>query len=137
MSVFVDTSAFLAVLDAEDRWHESAKQTWEELLSGDESLVCSNYVLVEAFAVVQRRLGMEAARTFHEDICPVLSVEWVDESSHRAGLATFLAAGRRQLSLVDCTSFELMRRCGISKVFCFDPHFREAGFELVRSGQGS
>jgi uncharacterized protein len=47
-----------------------------------------------------------------------------------------LAAARRNLSLVDCVSFELMRRLGIRRVFCFDPHFAEQGFELVGSGEG-
>ena len=56
---------------------------------------------------------------------------WVDQPTHEAGVAAVLAAGRRKLSLVDCVSFEIMRRGGIRRAFSFDPHFREAGFELV------
>ena len=41
------------------------------------------------------------------------------------------AANRRQLSLVDCSSFETMRRVRIEKVFTFDEHFREQGFEVI------
>lgn len=131
MSVFVDTSAFLAVLDAEDKEHGRAKKTWEHLITNDELMICSNYVLVETFALVQRRLGVEAVRTFQEDVYPILNVEWVDESDHRAGVAAVLAASRRELSLVDCVSFEVMRRLGVNRVFCFDPHFEEQGFESV------
>jgi len=40
-----------------------------------------------------------------------------------------LTAARRQLSLVDCISFEVMRRRGIKTAFTFDDHFAEQGFE--------
>jgi len=131
MSVFVDTSAFFAVLDADDENHDAARQMWEDLLTQEVVLVCSNYVLVETLALVQRRLGIPAVRVFQEDIMPVLNVEWVDESLHQVGIASVLAAARRRLSLVDCASFEIMRRLGIKTAFAFDHHFDEQGFERV------
>ncbi|MDY7041488.1 MAG: PIN domain-containing protein [Chloroflexota bacterium] len=128
MRVFVDTSAFFAVLDADDGNHDAAKQVWEDLLTQEAVLVCSNYVLVETLALVQNRLGIPAVRTFQEDIVPVLNVEWVDESVHQVGIASVLAAARKGLSLVDCVSFEIMRRLGIKTAFAFDRHFEEQGF---------
>jgi predicted nucleic acid-binding protein len=131
MTVFVDTSALLAVLDAKEQNHVHAGITWERLITNDEELVCTNYVLVEAFALVQSRLGMEAARTLHEDIVPALRVEWLDAQDHDAGVKAMLIADRRQLSLVDCSSFETMRRLGISTAFTFDRHFAEQGFVCI------
>jgi predicted nucleic acid-binding protein len=131
MSVFVDTSAFFAVLDADDENHDAAKQVWEDLLAQEAVLICSDYVLVETLALVQRRLGIPAVRTFQEDIVPVLKVEWVDETIHQVGIASVLAAARRGLSLVDCVSFEVMRRLGIKTAFVFDDHFDEQGFECL------
>ena len=131
MSVFVDTSAFFAVLDADDENHDRARQVWEDLLTQEAVLVCSNYVLVETLALVQHRLGLPAVRTFQEDIMPVLNVEWVDETIHQVGIASVLAAARRGLSLVDCVSFEIMRRLGIKTAFVFDHHFDEQGFECL------
>ena len=134
MSVFVDTSALLAVLDADDREHVRARRAWERLVAGGESLLSSSYVLVETSALAQRRLGMDAVRALHEDVCPILAIEWVDEAVHRAGVEAMLAQGRRRLSLVDCVSFEVMRRSGVVRAFCFDPHFTEAGFRDVAAG---
>jgi len=131
MSVFVDTSAFFAVLDADDENHDAAKQMWEDLLTQEAVLVCSNYVLVETLALVQRRLGIPAVRVFQEDIVPVLNIEWVDESLHQVGIASVLAAARRELSLVDCVTFEIMRRSGIKTAFVFNHHFDEQGFECL------
>jgi predicted nucleic acid-binding protein len=45
-------------------------------------------------------------------------------------MATLLAASRRQLSLVDCASFEVMRRGELQRAFAFDKHFRERRFTL-------
>jgi predicted nucleic acid-binding protein len=98
MSIFVDTSAFLAILDADDAEHPRAKSTWEYLITHDEVMTCSNYVLVETFALVQHRLGMAAVRAFQADVYPLLNIEWVDEVTHRAGVAAVLAASRRRLS---------------------------------------
>jgi len=42
-----------------------------------------------------------------------------------------LAARRRGLSLVDCASFEVMRRTGLRAAFAFDPHFEKFGYELI------
>lgn len=131
MNVFVDTSAFFAVLDADDENHDAAKQMWEDLLAQEAVLVCSNYVLVETLALVQHRLGIPAVRVFQEDIMPVLNIEWVDEPLHQVGIASVLAAARRELSLVDCVSFEIMRRSGIKTAFVFNHHFDEQGFECL------
>jgi uncharacterized protein len=132
VSVFVDTSAFMAVLDGDDARHEAAHAIWDELLDSGELLVCTSYVIVETFSLAQRRIGLAAAREFRDAICPALDeVEWVDETTHERGVAAVFGAGRRQLSLVDCVSFEVMRRRGLRRVFCFDPHFEEAGFEAV------
>jgi predicted nucleic acid-binding protein len=42
-----------------------------------------------------------------------------------------LLAARLQLSLVDCASFEVMRRAGLREAFAFDAHFAASGFGLV------
>jgi predicted nucleic acid-binding protein len=131
MSVFVDTSALLAVLDADDAYHGRAIRLWSDLVGGEEDLLTTSYVLVETFALAQARLGLPAARLLNDDVVPILRVTWVDEAIHRAAATAMLTAQRRHLSLVDCVSFEAMRRLGAERVFAFDRHFRQQGFTLV------
>ncbi len=131
MRIFIDTSAFYALLDRDDESHPKAKKVWVDLLNGENTLVTSNYVLVETFALLQHRLGMEATRGFQSDILPLVNVEFVSPDIHRSSISALLSVSRRNLSLVDCVSFEMMRNLEIKAVFAFDPHFEEQGFDIL------
>ena len=131
MIIFVDTSALYALLDRDDANHGKAKTAWSDILRSEHILITTNYVLIESFALIQHRLGVEAARGFEADVLPVIGVEWIKESIHRAGVSALLAASKRKLSLVDCVSFETMRSLGAKRVFAFDPHFTEQGFTCI------
>jgi predicted nucleic acid-binding protein len=130
MNIFIDISAFLAVLDGNDKNHKKAKSFWEKIINGGDVLLCHNYILVETSALILRRFGMEAVRVFEQDIFPILRIIWVTEEVHAAAVSAYLMADRDTLSLVDCVSFEVMRRTGIRKAFAFDGHFQDYGYEL-------
>lgn len=131
MSVYVDTSAFLAVLNPNDQFHPEAARIWRELITNEITPVCSNYVIVETIALVQSRMGIAAVDAFVNSIQPSLQVEWVSESEHASGVHLLRTLNRRRLSLVDCVSFIQMQRLGIQQVFAFDPHYSEQGFVLL------
>lgn len=131
MSVFVDTSALLAALDSADRSHSLIGSALRSLLEDDIPLVTTNYVLVETFALVQRRLGMAAAHALQQDLVPALQIEWLDLESHHAAMDAYLAASKRHLSFVDCTSFEVMRRRGLRRALSLDDDFSVHGFERI------
>lgn len=130
--IFVDTSAILPVLDRDAAKHPAVSQIWNQLLMDDNVLLVStNYVLLESFTLLQNRWGMQAVTTFHDDILPVMEIEWVNESLHERGISAMLIANRRKLSLVDCVSFEICWRRGIDVVLAIDQHFVEQGFTCL------
>ena len=131
MSTFVDTSALLAFLDADQPRHAEVIDAWERVIGDRQRLFTSNYVLVEAFALVQRRLGLAALRGLADILVPMLLPLWIDEQTHTAATAALFAAGRRRLSLVDCTSFELMRRHGLRQALALDDDFARQGFRMI------
>jgi predicted nucleic acid-binding protein len=130
VNIFVDTSAFLAVLDESDKNHEAAKPFWQKIISKEDVLLSHNYILIETSALLLHRFGMEAVRVFEQDIFPILRIIWVTENVHTAAVSAQLMAGRRTLSLVDSVSFEVMRRTGVRKAFAYDRHFKDYGYEL-------
>ena len=128
MSVFVDTSALIAALHAGDDNHPQAATLFRGLIEKDEAFITTSYVLVETAALLQHRFGLQAVRSFQDDVSPLLEIVWVNADLHAEGMAALATAGRRDLSLVDCVSFACMRRHGLSRAFHFDRHFHEQGF---------
>ncbi len=129
--IFVDTSALYALISTEDRNTAIAVTIWENMLERGDVLITNNYVIVECFALIQNRLGVDFARELQTNIVPFLQIDWIDERQHSSGTSYVFTANRRQLSLVDCCSFETMRRLKIEKAFTFDEHFREQGFDVI------
>jgi predicted nucleic acid-binding protein len=130
-SVFVDTSAIYALLVATDHDHARARASLASLEKGRIGLVTSSYVLHETVALLQSRIGIGAVRVFQDSVAPVLQVSWVDRHLHDRAMAALLASRRRDVSLTDWTSFELMRALRLEAAFAFDEDFRTEGFRTV------
>ena len=130
-NVFIDTSAFYALMDRSDRYHEKAKKLWAFLLDKNSSFKTTNYIIIETPALIQGRLGFEAARLYSGDILGLVDILWVNEPRHNLAFELWLSLGRKKLSLVDCVSFIIMRHYGLENVFGFDRHFNEQGFNLM------
>jgi len=130
-NIFIDTSAFYAILDQDDANHRKAATTWADIIGRNCELATSNYILLETVALLQSRIGIEAVRVFQSDVVPILRVEFVTPELHAIGMAALLAASKRRLSLVDCISFEIVRSIGLEAVFAFDSHFRAYGFKML------
>ena len=129
MRVFVDTSALYALLDRDDACHERALRA-RDLLLGEE-LLTHSYVVVETVSLVRRRLGSDAAARLIDEMLPALNIVDVDETLRARAFAAFRAAVTSHVSIVDRTSFELMRTLGISRAYALDADFEAEGFQLV------
>jgi len=128
--IYIDTSAFYAIIDQDDGYHESAKNTWVSLILRKESLACNNYVLVETVALLQNRFGKNAVLDLQK-MLPLLSIDWIAAEQHRFAIAMLIPVNHRKMNLVDCSSFDTTQRFGINTGFTFDKHFREHRFEII------
>jgi predicted nucleic acid-binding protein len=129
--VFADTSGLLALLNAKDENHARAERAFASLRMRQAPLLSTSFVLVETYALIGRRLGLDAVRSFRADLAPLIDVVWVDQVLHDAGLDLLLERRKRLLSLVDAVSFVAMRQRDVATAFAFDPHFEQEGFALV------
>lgn len=130
--ILLDTSAVYALADRADPNHERARVSFERALGDDEKFLLHSYVIVESAALLQGRLGLQAALAFLGDVKATGSFErvWIDEAVHDRALARLARLGKRGVSLVDCTSFVLMESRGVREALAFDRDFEDQGFAL-------
>jgi predicted nucleic acid-binding protein len=137
LSVFVDTSAWYALLDQGDGMHERASQ----VLQAEPEHILTDHVLVETWFLASSRLGLAVADRFLEEIINgAAAVEVVGMRDIERALGVRRRFSDQAFSLVDCTSFVVMERMRLRRVAAFDNDFaiyryghdgRQA-FEIVR-----
>lgn len=131
-TLFLDTSAVIALEDVGDRNHAAALSLVAQSRRQGLRFVTSNFILDEAYTWFcghyQARMRV-ADGLLRSPRVTYQRVEPIDE--HEA-----LELGRRlrdkDFSFTDLTSFAMMTRLGIRRAFSFDRHFRQFGrFEVL------
>ena len=131
VTIFIDTSAMFALVNSADKDSSAAWDVWKASTERGDEFLTNNYVMVECVALIQNRLGLPVVQRLLDSVAPLLHIAWVDQDQHEASINHVLSASRRNLSLVDCSAFETMRRLGLDTAFTFDEHFRDEGFKVI------
>jgi predicted nucleic acid-binding protein len=133
MMVFVDTSAFVAVAMTHDGRHAEAVTLWRRLEKERAALLTTDWVFGETVSFVRRREGYGAARKVGEALWASRVLQRVTPSAGQVERAweAFLDYAFDGLSLEDAVSFVVARAHRARRVFTFDEHFAEAGFEII------
>lgn len=131
MIVFADTSALFSLLVRNDHMHIRAKENFTYFARQGVQLLTTSFVLVETVALLQSRIGLAPVHDFNAKILPLMEVVWVDADWYRRAMQRLLARNARDLSLVDCVSFEVMEAREIREAYTFDRHFEENGFKIA------
>jgi uncharacterized protein len=131
--IFVDTSAWLALADSNDRDHAAAIQFQRRIVRGEfGKQVTTNYVLSETVTIVRRRLGLESALRLSTTVRAGKEVGlfWIEPVHHNDAIDLMAAHSDKTWSVTDCSSFVIMRSLGITDAFTFDHDFAQAGFSI-------
>ena len=131
MNIFTDTSGLFALLVKNDYMYVRARENFNYFVGQNVQLVTSSFVLVETTALLQRRIGMAPVHDFNAKILPLLEVIWTNDKWYTRAMQRLLAQNNKNVSLVDCLSFEIMDSLEIKCAFAFDKHFEENGFSLA------
>ncbi len=127
--VFVDTSALIAHLDADDLRHAQVCSAFAAFESDD--LVTHGYIVAESIAVARRRLGTDAVIALVDEVLPAIELLAVEAGVYAAALSRYRESLPTGTSFVDHLSFEVMAREGIGIAFALDADFGSAGVLVV------
>lgn len=124
--VFVDTSAWYALIDRADPDHAAVSACLREFKG---ALVTSNFVFDETVTLLRYRLGWQPAHRFGEclragSLAHRVNVEARDED---VAWSIFGRYQDHELSYTDCSSFALMQRLKLSTAVALDSDFRAFG----------
>lgn len=132
MKLFVDTSAWYALNDRDDQFHQQALEKLLQIKSERIEVITSDYVFDESVTLISARIGHRAAVSFGDSMLKsnVRQMLTISDDVRLAAFELFRKYADKTLSFTDCTSFALMKRYKLKTAFTFDAHFRQVGFEL-------
>ena len=128
--VFVDTAAWIALVNTNDRLYHQAQRVMRELEQERAHLVTTELVLIE----VADSLAAASIRTktvaFIERLrqLPILRIIPAQEPLLDAAWILYGERSDKDWGLTDCSSFVVMTSEQIARAFTSDHHFEQAGF---------
>jgi predicted nucleic acid-binding protein len=132
-AVFVDTSAWLALINEADTDHVKAKTIRDNLLRSKKRFIVTDYIIVEiANSLCKTRWRSHAVKLINS-IRETDSIEVVEIDKEILDNAWNMYSTRtdKEWSLTDCVSFVVMGKHGIREAFTNDRHFEQAGFDVL------
>jgi len=131
-SVFVDTSAFVALRNESEAEHERARAALAELIGAGLTLFTSNYVFAETYTALLVRVGREEAIEWGRRFRAGEAIELVrlEPEVEDEAWEILESHGDKGWSYVDATSFALIQRHGGEEAFALDAHFAQRGLRV-------
>lgn len=132
MKVFVDTSAWIALNDKSDQYHNKAAAKSSEIKRQKIELITSEHIIDESITLIRYRVSHHAAVVFGDALLNSGIVEIINIAEENIVRAweIFKKYEDKELSFTDCTSFAIMEKMKLHKAFTFDEHFKKVGFEI-------
>ena len=130
--IYVDTSGWASLADVSEPFYEKAKEIYAAAIQNRRRLVTTNYVLAELVALMTSPMRFHRPRIieFINGIkqSPFFDIIHIDKDLDAKSWDLLSNRADKNWSLVDCSSFVLMRENNILEALTTDHHFEQAGF---------
>ncbi|MBS3976903.1 MAG: hypothetical protein KGZ75_09315 [Syntrophomonadaceae bacterium] len=134
--VFVDTSAFVTLIDPSGPEHKFSKEIFWELAKQRWRLITTNFVIADTYNWIIAEMGLELARTWLK-VAHQLNVERITLEDEV--LAAEILQGKPiegSICYTIAVNIAVMQRLGIEQVFSFEQVYKDYGFSLYKDLPG-
>lgn len=131
--IFVDTFAWVAVINKSDNYHKICLKTLKLFLRKKVKFITTNYVIIETINALSKIEFRKSVIGFINKLEKSPSVEIIKITDEIYNNVWILYQKRtdKDWGITDCTSFEVMRILNIKTAFTFVRHFEQAGYSLA------
>ena len=130
--IFIDTSAYFALADEEDKNHQAASGKLQQLIRERASFTTTNIVIAETHTLTLKRIGYKTALEVIERIySSQIRIYRIREADEKKALDIIRKYTDKDFPFVDALSFAVMEKLHITQAFTFDKHFTQYGFTLL------
>ena len=132
--LFVDSSAWIALVSASDGRHAEADAIFRAVVRERTPLLTTNLIIAEVHRLLLHRAGITPARAALDRIATsrLVTLDHATQTHHDAACAWLTRLGDQRITYTDAVSFAVMtaRRCRVA--LAFDDDFVRAGFRVRR-----
>lgn len=132
-TVFVDTAAWLALLNSRDVYHETANQVMSTLRQQKVQLMTTEFVLLEVADALAAPAFRQQTIQFINSLkdIPFLTIVPINKGLYDSAWELYSNRFDKEWGLTDCSSFVMMEQEEIVTAFTTDHHFVQAGFQKL------
>ena len=130
LEIFVDTSGWGNLVDKSQPYHQLMVQLYREAKQQKRRLITSNYVITEVVALLTSPLRIPRPKiiSFVNSLKQSPYIIHIDKDKDDDAWILLASREDKEWSLVDCSSFIIMKERGILEALTNDVHFEQAGF---------
>jgi len=129
--LFIDTSAWYAFFDKNDKMYETINHI---IKNAKEDLFTTNYIIDELITLFHvRKFSVSLYRSliddlFEENLC---FLQYVTKAIDKFAWEIKNKYADHEFSFTDCTSFAVMKENNIPLACSLDKHFKEFGVQVI------
>jgi predicted nucleic acid-binding protein len=131
--IFIDCSAFYAVLVKRDPAHKQALASFSQLSISKRQLCTTDHVIAETLTLLRARKNSHVCETFYNIVksSKELEIKSTTRERFQQTVEFFLKYSDKGYSFTDCLSFIVMHDLKLTEALTTDNHFEQAGFTAL------
>jgi len=136
IKVFIDSTGWYALIQPEYKYHDSAREYYQQLLDSRAKIYTNINEITMAISKIKSQCGLSVATEFSKiieqsSLATNLNVSWITRRIYRAALRQFFSIKQVEIELRHCFIFEDVRKKKINLIFSFDHALKYFGIPLM------